>query len=75
MGSTGFYFLAWTLGVAVATFISAATLHSLWNKHAPAAFGGQKTQGSSITLQTNPPPSPPQTIKVKQEEKPEAATA
>ena len=43
MGSQGHYFLAWTAGVAIVTFVSAATLHALWNKHAPPQLGGQKT--------------------------------
>jgi len=42
MGSTGHYFLAWTVGVAVVMLLSAATLHAFWNKHAPAKLGGQK---------------------------------
>jgi len=43
MGSTGHYFLAWTVGVAIVMLLSAATLHALWNKHAPKQLGGQKT--------------------------------
>ena len=67
MGSTGHYFLAWTVGVMAVTYISAATLHAFWNRHAPKQLGGQKSStGSQLPYTPQTAPAVPESAPAQQ---------